>query len=193
MRRDEGFTIADVASDHFDDDKVRRLWRMLAPDSRAMCEAMTLRMAVLLESWGQGRRVTLEQAAPLWLPIDEALVGHLVEVGLLDRQRKVPARSWTSWFEPALLRREARRESGRLGGLAKSKRRSGDATATPKRRSTRPADRPVRPSSPSGSADPSSADALAPKGAAPRVVSFREGMAAAGVDPKIAKDGGLLS
>lgn len=187
MGRDDGFAIADVASDHFDDEKVRRLWRLLSPDHAAMCEAMTLRFATLLESWGEGRRVTVDEAAPLWLPLNEDLVGALIGSGLLDRSRRVPARSWTSWFDPAVARRDLRREAGRLGGLAKAKRPSSGATAplqaSPKRRSTRPAVRPDRPSvrpdkpssPPRSPAGPAGGDRGGP--------SFREALAAEGFPP----------
>ena len=58
MSRDGGFPIADVATAHFNDPKVRRLWRVLG-DPDMMARAMTLHFAVILASWGEGRRVTV--------------------------------------------------------------------------------------------------------------------------------------
>src|SRR3990167_7508414 len=57
VSRDAGFAIADVASDHLDDDKVRKLWRLLGSQPE-MCAAVTLHLAVILSSWREGRRVT---------------------------------------------------------------------------------------------------------------------------------------
>ena len=129
MGRGDGFAIADIASDYLDDEKVRRLWRRLG-DVVTMCEALTLHQATVLASWRSGRRVTVDEAAPLWLPVSEVLVAELVAVGMIDRTRRVPARSWSSWYGPAEARRSARVEAGRLGGQAKAKRSSSDATAT---------------------------------------------------------------
>lgn len=184
MGRDEGFAIADVASDYLDDSKVRNLWRRLAPDVGAMCEALVIREAVLLGSWREGRRVTVDDASPLWLPIREDLVEALVAVGLLDRTRRVPQRSWTSWFDPAVGRREARREAGRRGGVASGKRRRSDASsdAEPPPNPSGPSgpDRPIRPNRPSSPAR-APARGGAARGGSP--VGFREAMASAGYPP----------
>lgn len=129
MGRDEGFAIADVSTALLDDGKVRHLWRLLAPDVSAMCEAMTVHEATLLASWREGRRVPAEQAAPIWLPVREEIVGRLVEVRLLDRSHRIPSGSWNGWFSPAFERREAKREGGRRGGLAKAEHRASSARA----------------------------------------------------------------
>lgn len=144
MGREDGFVVADVSSGHFDDDKVRRLWRILGnvPD---MTEAMALHLATVLGSWRHGRRMTVEESVPLWLPIRSELVDALVSAKLLDRSTRVPIASWNDWYGPANARREARRESGRLGGLASGKVRSSDASATPNP-SVRPSVPSVRPS-----------------------------------------------
>jgi hypothetical protein len=155
MGRSDGFVVADVSSGHFDDDKVRKLWRRLQPDAAAMCEAMTVHLAVVLASWRAGRRVTVEDALPLWLSPGEATVGVLADCGLLDRTGRIPMRSWNDWFGPAQSRKEARVEAGRLGGLAKAQRSSSGAKATPERRSTRP----YRPSVPTDPSSPSRAPA----------------------------------
>jgi len=187
--REEGFAIADIASNHMDDEKVRRLWRVLEQDSTAMCEAVTAHFATVLASWREGKRVKLEEAAPLWLHVRPEITAALMAVGLLDRQKRVPARTWAGWYEPARARREARRDAGRSGGLAKAKRSSSVATAEAEPSSTRPAVRPDRPTVPSGSADPSNGRAprRASGAAAARggdTVSFREAVAAAGYNPE---------
>jgi hypothetical protein len=164
MGRDDGFAIADVAVGYFDDEKVRRLWRRLSPDVGAMCEALALHQAALLASWREGRRVDVESAAPLWLPVRQELVDHLTAVGLLDKTRRVSARSWSSWYGPAAQRREERREAGRKGGLAKAERL---AKASPKRSSSS-ARAELYPSVPSVPSEPSSARAAARGGGAAR-------------------------
>jgi len=131
MSRDDGFDVADVATGHLDDPKVKALWRELAPDQARMSRALMLHFATLLASWRQGCRVTVDEAVPVWLAPDAELVTALVAVRLLDRTRRIPARSWKGWFGPAWERREARRESGRLGGLrARGKRSLADALHT---------------------------------------------------------------
>lgn len=114
MGRDDGFPIADVAVGLLDDDKVRRLWRLLG-DQAAMCEAMTTHEAVLLASWGAGHRVTATDAVPLWLTPGRPILDALVAVGLLDTKERIPAKAWSSYFGPASARREAAREAGRKG------------------------------------------------------------------------------
>lgn len=179
MARDEGFTIADIASDYYDDEKIRRLWRRLQ-DPGDMCEATTVHKATVLASWKEGKRVTVEEAVPLWLAARPEIVSALMAVGLLDRGRRVPSRSWSEWYEPARLRREARRAGGRNGGLAKAA--ASQAVAKPKPGSTRPAVRPVRPSvrpdkpfSPRSPASPAGGERGGP--------SFREALAAEGFPP----------
>jgi hypothetical protein len=94
-----------------------------------MCEAVTLHLAVLLASWSAGRRVSLNHALPLWLEARQERIDDLVAVGLLDRRRMIPVRSWTSWFGPAQARREVRREAGRKGGKAPRKQSASNAEA----------------------------------------------------------------
>jgi hypothetical protein len=148
MSRDDGFAVADVSVNLYDDDKVKRLYRELGGDLGRMGHAMMLAEATLLASWRDGRRRTVHEAAPLWLTVDDDLVAALVKVGLLDRSLRRPARAWAAWFGPAYERREKRRKAGALGGRP---RRSGTGEAAkPSRnhpvinRKPRPADRPVR-------------------------------------------------
>ena len=123
MSRDDGFDVADVATGHLDDPKVKALWRALAPDQDRMSRALMLHVATLLASWRQGCRVSVTEAVPVWLDPDAELVAALVDARLLDKSGRIPPRSWKGWFGPAWERREARRESGRKGGQASGKRR----------------------------------------------------------------------
>lgn len=135
MSRGDGFAIADVATDLLDDDKVRALWRELGGDLTRMTHALVLHEATLLGSWRAGCRVTVAAAAPLWLPVDQELVAALQRVRLLDGSGRITAKAWHSWFDPAAMRREARRRSGELGGLrARGKRSESDAKALLQRR-----------------------------------------------------------
>lgn len=191
MARDEGFTIADISTVYLDDEKVRRLWRLLMPDVPAMCEAILVHEAAVLASWREGKRVTVDQAAPLWLPTRDEIVARLVEVGLLDSTRRVPARSWRSYFEPARVRRDARRVAGAAGGkasgAARRERSSNEPRTTVRQKRTRPADRPDRPSVPSDKPSVSRARARGKAGGGAArggdVVSFRDAMEANGYTP----------
>jgi hypothetical protein len=129
VSRDDGFTVADMDTTFFADPKIRNLWRMLGDESR-MARAVVLYLATVLESWRSGGRVLVTDSAPVWLPLDSELIEALKAAKLLDSNGRLPIRSWKSWHDPAQMRRDARRESGRLGGLrAKGQRSYSDATA----------------------------------------------------------------
>ncbi len=113
MSRDAGFAVADFATSHFDDLKVKAMWRALAPDADAMCRALTLHAATVLMSWREGRRVTAEDAAPAWLSEVEATTAHLVAHELLDGDGRVPRKSFNAWFGAAKRRRDANRKEWR--------------------------------------------------------------------------------
>jgi hypothetical protein len=141
MSRDDGFTVADVDSAYLDDAKMRQLWQRLQ-DADRMARAVVLHSATLLASWRHGERIRVMQAAPIWLPADDALVAALKAVKLLDRAGKIPEASWDQWFGAAWQRREARREIGRAGGRASGKRRATVSEPTVQRQSS--ASEPVR-------------------------------------------------
>jgi hypothetical protein len=129
MSRDDGFARADIDSSYLDDAKMRALWRLLDDPDR-MARAVLLHEATLLSSWRHGERVTVQESAPIWLPVDEALVAALVEVRLLDKSGRIAPASWKRWIGPAIERRDARRTAGAAGGRASGKRRSSIAEAT---------------------------------------------------------------
>ena len=150
MSRDDGFAIADIDTGYFDDAKARDLWQRLRDPDR-MARAVVLHKATLLASWRHGERVTATQACPMWMTADDDLLDALKAVKYLDRAGKIPVASWSTWFDAAFARREARRGAGRLGGLASGQNRairahgrSTSAERPPKHPSTDA--EPVRPS-----------------------------------------------
>ncbi len=143
MSRDDGFAVADMDSAYFDDAKMRDLWQRVQDPDR-MARAVILHAATLLGSWRQGERITVSQAAPLWMPHDGGIVDDMKSVRLLDRSGKIPLGPWNQWFGVAFKRREVRRETGRAGGLASGKSRSTDGEASVQVESS-PTE-PVRPS-----------------------------------------------
>lgn len=136
MSRGDGFPTADVDVRIMDDQKVVALARRLRDRNKTLA-AIGLYVAVLTKSWGAGHRLTVEEAAPVWdlEPVDE-IKADLQAVGLLDEEGRIPQHAWDSWYGPALDRRLAKQRSGSLGGKRSSERRSSDATAVLKRRSS---------------------------------------------------------
>jgi hypothetical protein len=145
MSREDGFDVADVATGHLDDPKVKALWRALAPDQDRMSRALMLHLATLLASWRQGARVTVTEAVPVWLETDENALKALTDAKLLDKSGRIPVRSWRGWFGPAWERREKRRKAGALGGRPSTKSIANHMDNNGKPRpSVRPTDRPSR-------------------------------------------------
>jgi hypothetical protein len=128
MSRDDGFGTADVDTGLLDDTKLRRLIRATR-DEAVITRCIVGYIAVVLSSWRAGERVTLEDAAPVWMTGVDDLIAKLAEAGLLDADGRIPEHAWTGWFEPAWRRREERRASGRKGGLAKAENRQAGSDA----------------------------------------------------------------
>ena len=155
MTRGEGFEIADTDTGMLADPKVLALARRLHDSTRTLA-AVGLYDAVRLASWKAGRRLTLDETMPGWCldPMDD-LAAHLVAVGLLDAEERIPGHAWIGWYGPANERREDRRRSGQIGGL---RNRGGrtlaeamalvDSTATASLKHRQSADIPDRPSVP---------------------------------------------
>lgn len=110
MSRDDGFSVMDVSVDIVNDPKVRKLFR-LAPDHAGV--AFLAYMATMAESWRAGRRVTVDDAWPAFLPFDQAAVDALLAVGLLDARAMVTTNAWRGWFNPANERRQKSRDRWR--------------------------------------------------------------------------------
>lgn len=167
MARDEGFAVADTATDKLDDPKFRRLWRELRDES-ALNAAVVLHEAVTLKSWATGERVMAEDAAPFWMVDYDTPTKHLQSVGLLDATGKLPAKAWRSWFGPAYARREKRRENGEKGGRPpRNPAQNTETDVEPEPNQSvndgEPDTNPVRPSVPSVPTEPS-APYPAPRG-----------------------------
>lgn len=122
MTRDDGFAVMDVSSDYVNDPKWRKLHRAHPELLPAAFLAYTATMG---ESWKAGRRVSVEDAWPVLLPYDAAVVAALREVAFLDRRGLIVSRSWDGWFGPAQRRRQASREAGREGNARRWGTRSG--------------------------------------------------------------------
>ena len=148
MSRDDGFAVADTDTGLMADPKVLALARRVRDTTRTLA-AVALWDAVRLASWKAGRRLTLDETLPGWVldPVDD-LADHLVAVGLLDAERRVPEHSWEGWFGPARDRRDRFRVLGARGGVATRDARAvppGAAPGTPPavaRPSVLPSDRP---------------------------------------------------
>lgn len=148
MSRDDGFAVADFATSHFDDPKVKALCKALAPDVDRICRALTLHEAIVLVSWREGRRVTAEDAAPIWLLDFDAPADDLRIHKLLDDDSKLPVRSWRKWYGAANKRRNALRAGWRKRD-EKRRSRTKDTTDSRVSHAPRPSVRPSVPSDPS--------------------------------------------
>jgi hypothetical protein len=138
VSRDEGFAIADTSTALPADPKFNVLWRRLR-DKPAMCEGRTIYEDVRLASWAAGKRVTVGEAASLWLDPDPAVLAAMVAVGLLDDDHRIPEHVWATWYGTAYARRDDARLRGQIGGLMASLGLTKDqAVAEVKRRRGKP-------------------------------------------------------
>lgn len=139
MSNTDGFVVMDIAVDIVNDAKFKRLAR-LHPE--LFPTAFTSYMAVLGESWKDGRKAAIEDAWPAQVPFSDSVVTALQEVGLLDKKGQVQSRAWSRWFLEAFKRREATRERWRRanahrsgpppeGGESRTKTRASTATLPP--------------------------------------------------------------
>lgn len=125
-----GFRTADLDVDFFDDDKVRSLVRSTR-DEALICRCLVAQLSVVAASWDKGQRATLAEAAPVWLTDLDDLRDRLARVELLDAEGRIPEESWTRRFGRAWERLLAKKEAGRLGGLAKAANRAGTSSPEP--------------------------------------------------------------
>jgi hypothetical protein len=110
VSRSDGFAVMDVSTDIANDPKFRKLHRH-APDHSAA--AFVGYISTLAESWKAGKRVSIDDSWPAFLPFDQTSVEALVAVGLLDNRGMIPSKAWHGWFDPALKRRENSRDRWR--------------------------------------------------------------------------------
>jgi len=128
MSRDEGFRNADVDVGLLDDPKVRQLVRSTR-DEALVARCLVAYVATLTSSWGQGQRVALEDAAPLWMTGVSDLRDRLVDVGLIDPDGRIPERAWESWYGQAQQRKENLRERWRRANTARKGKADSKVTA----------------------------------------------------------------
>lgn len=102
----QGFSIMDVSTTVLDDEKFQRLG-FYSPDHYA--PAVVGFVATLARSWRKGRRVTVQDAWPVYRPFDQLAVDALIHVHLLDKTGRIPAKAWREWFEEARSRRDETR------------------------------------------------------------------------------------
>lgn len=194
MSRDGGATRADWDTSYMDDAKVKALWRILEPDVATMCECLVVHEATTLATWREGRRVTVEDALPLWFPSPVAprILDLLETVKLLDSAHRIPMKAWRGWIEPALDRIAAASEAGRKAGLASGEARRLRSTGVERpfngnakslnpaiQPSSRPAKR-ARRGSTAGGVEPVSLGDLLPR----EIGALKAAVAAKGYDPE---------
>ncbi len=121
----EGFSIMDVSTAILDDPKFLRL-NLRYPDQ--YLAGVVANTATLARSWAKGRRVTAQEAWPVYRPECPEALDALVSVKLLDRNYRLPAVSWREWFEIAEQRRDATRERNRNSARAHRERQRGVST-----------------------------------------------------------------
>lgn len=126
MSRDDGFLRADTDTALYSDPKVRRLWRLIRPDSMLMATAMCVYEQTRLASWRTGERVAAEDAVEDWLVDPAPPVSRLREAGLLDEQSKIPSGAWLTWYGVARERRDHSREYWTAKKRAQRARSTGD-------------------------------------------------------------------
>lgn len=122
MSRDDGFAVMDVSTDYVNDPKWRKLYRA---HPELLPVAFLAYTATMCESWKAGKRVSIDEAWPIVLPFDGAVVAALREASFLDRRGLIIPHSWDGWFGPANRRREAARAAGREGNATRWGKRSG--------------------------------------------------------------------
>jgi hypothetical protein len=164
MARGAGFPVADIDVGIFADSKVRRLVRQ-CPDEATAARALVAFLAALLDSWGDGERIPVDDAAPTWLTDVDDLRERLASVGLVDAQGCVPEHAWESWFSPAMQRRIERQEAGRRGGLARAQARPSysSAVAEPKLSSSKALPDRTEPTEPNRQTDRTVSERLTPQ------------------------------
>jgi hypothetical protein len=115
-RANHGLRTADTDIDLPHDAKFVRLWRLLR-DEILMAHARVLHEDLRCASWREGERVTVEQAASVWLNPNPDVIAAMVKADLLDDEHRLPDHAWLSWYGPAVARLEAKKAAQSLGGL----------------------------------------------------------------------------
>lgn len=111
-----GFRIGDLDVGFLDDTKVRTLVRSTR-DEGLVARCLVAYVATIADSWGSGDRVSVRDAAPVWLTALDDLEERLRAAQLLDDEGRIPEHAWQGWFGPAAQRRDERVIEGAIGGL----------------------------------------------------------------------------
>jgi hypothetical protein len=127
VSREDGFAVMDVSVDIVNDPKIRKLYRH-APAQAG--PAIVAYLATMGESWKAGRRVSVEDAWPAFMPFDQAAVDAMIHVELLDSKGLLSSKAWRSWFMPAQTRREAVRERWRRANEKRAHSSTNDSGGT---------------------------------------------------------------
>jgi hypothetical protein len=129
-----GFQLANIDVGLLADPKFLKLLRLVPDDGERAC-AILIYLQTVLQSWQDGRRLTVAEAEGLWEATPERIKA-LVAARLIDAEHRILESAWERFYVPALERAEQRREAGRKGGVASGKgrkQRSSDASATQRR------------------------------------------------------------
>lgn len=153
MSRSDAFGHADIDVMLMADPKVNALAkRHCERDSVLAMTALGLYVATVLASWHQGRRLTLDEAEPGWWSEDlDRYAKVLMDADLLDDERRVPARSWASWYGEAQGRREDGRDRKARGASVGGRARADGAKRDPVTKQFLPAGEPAEPAKASDS------------------------------------------
>jgi hypothetical protein len=111
VSRESGFPIADIDVGILRDVKMRRLRQHVPAED--VPATMLLYLAVLLSSWEEGARLSVDEADS---PVEATpeRVAALKAAKLIDDDGRVPEHAWASWFLPAWRRRNAKRKAADL-------------------------------------------------------------------------------
>jgi hypothetical protein len=102
MAKADGFQTMDVATDLLNDPKFRRLYR-LHPD--LWMPSVIAYWSLLSDSWREGQRLTIGETWRGELQPNDAIAAAMREVGLIDREERIPTAPWDDWYGKVQKRR----------------------------------------------------------------------------------------
>jgi hypothetical protein len=99
--RGTGFAHADIATDLYRDPKIRKL------EHGSRLRLVGRYVELVLECWGRGERLSMDEACDLDRGELEADRAALRAVKLVDADGRIPAPTWAGWYGEAASRRKA--------------------------------------------------------------------------------------
>lgn len=126
MAKADGFAVMDVATDIHNDPKFRALARHNAAHVQP---AFMAYIALMGECWREAERVTVTASWPALVPYDPTVVESMIAVRLIDRDGRIPRRTWQGWFGKVRERRDLNRERWRASAATQRKKRQNGARA----------------------------------------------------------------